>query len=60
MISKIKQGGVKDYRIEGVLSAFLGRCDLLSRSWQVFVGPIHGVSGVALGVGLVRVRPHEA
>ena len=60
MISKIKQGGVKDYRIEVVLSAFLGRWDPLARDWRVFEGPSHGVSGVALGIGLVRVVPHEA
>ena len=51
---------VKNYRIEGVLSAFLGRCDPLARDWQAFGRAHHGVSGVALGVGLVRVRPHEA
>jgi hypothetical protein len=32
----------------------------LARDWQAFGRAHHGVSGVALGVGLVMVVPHEA
>lgn len=48
---------VKNDRIEGVLSAFLGRSEAEEPTIEA---KGHGVSGVALGVGLVRVRPDEA